>query len=203
MNASTSGALREGAGFERPGEASQMVFRALLDAFAQPGHIREVPARAGWPAGIAPAAAAVMLAMLDADTRLWLHAGVSGNGEIAQFLRFHTGCRIVTRPAEADFGYVDHPGALPDLEEFAQGSERHPERSSTLVVRVAALEGHEWRLTGPGIEREVALAAAIPGARFLAQWQAQQRRFPVGVDLVLARGKSLAALPRTTRIEPA
>lgn len=203
MNAPAAGAPREGAGFDRPGEASQAVFRALLDAFAQPGCIRELPVRAGWPAGIAPAAAAVLLAMLDADTRLWLHAGVSGGGEIAQFLRFHTGCRIVMRPAEADFGYVDDPGALPGLEELAQGTERHPERSSTLVVRVTALEGDAWRLTGPGIEREAALAAAIPGARFLAQWQAQQRRFPVGVDLVLAREKSVAALPRTTRIEAA
>jgi alpha-D-ribose 1-methylphosphonate 5-triphosphate synthase subunit PhnH len=189
-----------GAAFDHPGEASQSIFRAALEALSRPGTAVTAAHTAQWPRGMGQAAGAVLLALLDQDTRLWISTSANA-GVIASYLRFHTGCTIVDSPAEADFAFVDDPVRLPALIDFPAGSETYPDRSATVVVEVAAIDGRGWVLTGPGIEHRACMAVAIPGPRFMAQWRAQRRRFPCGVDMVLACGERFAALPRTTTIE--
>jgi alpha-D-ribose 1-methylphosphonate 5-triphosphate synthase subunit PhnH len=188
-----------GAGFERPGEASQVVFRATLEAMAHPGKVMSVAQRAELPPGLGAAAGSVLLALLDHDTRLWTPASPHA-GSIGAYLRFHTGCALAAFSDEAEFAFIGEPGALPSLGDFAPGTGAYPDRSTTAVVEVPALEGREWVLRGPGIEDHVRMAAAIPGPRFLAQWRAQRGRFPCGVDLLLTCGGRVAGLPRTVNI---
>lgn len=198
MNA-TLDMSRIGAGFTRPGQAGQSVFRAALQAFSRPGTVAVAGHAAQWPHGVGQAAGAVLLSLLDHDTRLWV-APSANAAVIGSYFRFHTGCLCAGSPGEADFAFVDHPERLPDLGAFAAGTEPHPDRSTTIVLEVAAIEGNGWILTGPGIEHHARMARAVPGARFIEQWSEQRRRFPCGVDVILTREDTLAALPRTTSI---
>lgn len=186
-------------GFTDPVFAPQAVFRRCLERMSHPGSVGRVDADAVFPAGVHPAAGAVLLALLDPDTRLWLSPGVA---HAATYFRFHTGCPLVPDHAQADFCLVSSAAELPPLEQFAQGSEDYPDRSATLVLQLEGLEeGTGWVLTGPGIRNEARLDARGLAPGFLERWAANRRRFPCGVDLFLASGASLAALPRTTRVE--
>ncbi len=82
------------------------------------------------------------------------------------------------------------------------GTDEEPESSATLILQVAALgEGRRLVLSGPGLEGEAALFVAGLPDGFVAEWAANRRRFPRGVDVILCAGDQLAALPRTVGIE--
>lgn len=201
MSAAMHDLAAVGAGFAEPAMASQAVFRHSLSALSRPGTILAMTSDAQAPAGVAPAANALLLALLDQDTRVWLSPALAG-GPAGAYLRFHTGCSIANEPAAADFALVANAAELPALETFAQGSDERPDLSTTLVVQVEALSSSEgWRLTGPGIRSSARLAARGLGSEFVAQWAGNRKRFPRGVDLFLACGSVLCALPRTTLIE--
>lgn len=190
-----------GAGFADPVFDSQRAYRDCLATLSRPGTLACVATPEDVVRGLWPAAGALLLALLDQDTRLWLSPSLA-NGRVESSLRFHTGCAMVASPGAADFALVAAPHELPALEAFAAGTDEHPERSTTLVLQVPALstEGG-WRLTGPGIQAQAQVRAEGLGAAFLAQWEANRQRFPRGIDLFLSSGDRLCGLPRTTRIE--
>lgn len=189
-----------GAAFGDPPLASQAAFRAALEALARPGRIQRVVSDAQHPGGAASSAAALALALLDPDCTLWLAPRLA-QGSAAAWLRFHTGCRIVSELREAQFLWSD-ADQLPPLETLPQGSEFEPESAATCLVQVDALErGAGWQLSGPGIERTERLTAHGLSAAFVAQWRANHASFPRGVDLLLCAGEYVAGLPRTTAIE--
>ncbi len=194
-----------GAGFSDASFGSQSVFRSCLDAIARPGTIVEVEADAEVPPGVHPAAYALLLALLDQDTRLWVAPDFGPNAEdeaIRGFLRFHTGCELVDAPERADFALAQAGRDFPALGQFATGSEDYPDRSATLIVQTDFLrDGPGWSLTGPGIRDHAGLEVGGLDAGFLAQWALNHKLFPRGVDLFIACGHRLAGLPRTTRIE--
>jgi alpha-D-ribose 1-methylphosphonate 5-triphosphate synthase subunit PhnH len=193
--------LRIAPGFGDAALDSQRVFRAVLRALAQPGQLQDLSGAVTPPPGCGAAAAAVLLALLDPDCALWLAPTLRATSAAA-WLRFHTGCRVVAAPGQADFVWAAHPDELPRLDALAQGSEFDPETAATCVLEVPQLRaGAGWTLRGPGIRDAQRLAADALGADFVSQWQANHARFPRGVDLLLARGTSLAGLARTTCIE--
>lgn len=205
MNAPTDPLAALGPGLSDPVFDAQAVFRAALDALAHPGRIVNLTEPASIPAprapattAITPAAAALALALLDADTRVWIDAPLDGEA-LRAWLRFHTGCVFVSRPDQADFALLGSLAAAGDLDAFAAGDDEHPDRSTTLIVQVASLEARgpgAMRLRGPGIRSSATLAAAGADPGFVARWQARRALFPRGNDLFLARGARLAALPR-------
>jgi len=175
---------------------SQRVFRAVMSAMARPGLIVEVDAGFAPPAPLNAAAAAVLLTLADFETTVWAD---TGSTDAAQFLRFHTGARLIDDPAAATFALLTDPQAAPALETFAQGTPDYPDRSATLIMQVEAF-GQDWRLTGPGIDGETRFSAGpLPGA-FVSQWRGNHARFPQGVDIVFASSGQIAALPRSTEI---
>lgn len=190
-------------GFGSPDLDSQTVFRACLDAMSSPGRVMlldgallEAP-----PGGVCPAAASVLLALLDQDTTLWLGDSMR-TGDIGAYLRFHTGCAIATSAGAADFVLCAAQDAG-DLSCFRQGTDAFPDRSATIVMQCERLSNDRgWRLTGPGIREHAMLHAGGVAPDFPQQWAHNRKRFPCGVDLFLASGLSMAALPRTTRLEP-
>ena len=189
-----------GPGFTDPTLASQAVFRAALNAFARPGRIQRVASDAQHPSGTAPAAAALLLALLDPDCTLWLAPRLA-HGAAAAWLRFHTCCRIVSEVREAQFLWSD-ADQMPPLEQLPTGSEFEPESAAICLVQVQALEDTAgWRLHGPGIERTQPLAVGGLGEAFVTQWRANHAAFPRGVDLLLCADERVAGLPRTTAIE--
>jgi alpha-D-ribose 1-methylphosphonate 5-triphosphate synthase subunit PhnH len=180
---------------------SQRVFRAVLEAMSHPGRIVSLPRPVETPPPLNAATAAFCLALLDAETPLWLDA-LAGRPEVEDYLRFHCGCPIEPEPARSRFAVVVDPGRMPRLEAFDPGSEEFPDRSATLVVEVEALlPGEGKRLTGPGIDGHTRLLASGMPAAFWGDLERNHSIFPRGVDVVLTAGQSIAGLPRTTRVE--
>lgn len=191
-----------GAGFETPSFDSQRVFRLALQAMARPGTLHTIDAPAQWPASLPPAAGAVLLALLDQDTRVWLSR--SAGEEAREFLRFHTGCVIADSPAQSDFAYVISPTELPAWTSFACGTDECPHRSTTVMVQLASLQrGFEWTCSGPGVDNAGLTRITLEGmARdFGDAWNAQRRMFPRGVDTYFIAGDQLLGLPRTINLQ--
>ncbi|CAA7616883.1 phosphonate C-P lyase system protein PhnH [Magnetospirillum sp. UT-4] len=188
-------------GFADPVLDSQRVFRAVLEATARPGTLVELPLHLEPPAPLDAATAAVMLALADYETPLWLD-GTAATDAVAEYLRFHCGCPLVSDPAAAAFALIADASIMPPLAAFHAGSDEYPDRSTTLVIQVATLTaGEPVELSGPGIRDSARLAAGAFPPDFPRWVAANHELFPRGVDLVLASGRSLAALPRSTRLE--
>lgn len=189
-----------GAGFADPVLESQAAFRGCLAALATPGTVVSLGNGLESLPGLHAASSALLLALLDQETRLWLSPGVATSA-VASSLKFHTGCSMAATPDEADFALVAGAGELPPLEAFSAGSQEYPERSATIVLQVPAILPSGWRLTGPGVRNESRISVPSLDDGFLQQWERNIARFPRGVDLYLSCGERLCGLPRTTRIE--
>jgi alpha-D-ribose 1-methylphosphonate 5-triphosphate synthase subunit PhnH len=184
-------------GFADPVLDAQAAFRALLDAMARPGRVATLPAFPEPPAGLAPAAAAVALALCDADTPVWLDEAAA---PAAAWLRFHGGCRIVPDAALAAFVFaMRHAPAMATLD---AGQDPYPDRAATLVLAVAGFgTGSALRLSGPGIPGTASVRVEGLAEDFLAERAANHAKFPRGVDCILVAGQQAMCLPRTTRLE--
>jgi alpha-D-ribose 1-methylphosphonate 5-triphosphate synthase subunit PhnH len=60
--------------------------------------------------------------------------------------------------------------------------------------------GAPVRLSGPGIRETAVIAPQGLRACFWDEVRENAARFPLGVDLILAAGERIAALPRTTHV---
>ncbi len=208
-----------GAGFSDLSLGSQTVFRAALQALSHPGRPVEVVHDARVPLRGHAASAALLLALMDAGSRLWLSPSLAG-GNTAAWLRFHTGCSLVDEHAQAHFAWAADPGEMPSLERFAQGSARYPDRSATCLIDVqsllaslprvpalvdAAEKSTGFILRGPGIRDQVRLRVGglsrKMATRFARARTDTNASFPCGVDIFLATARQIVGLPRTTRIE--
>lgn len=181
--------------FADPVRDSQACFRAVLEAISRPGRVQRLLPGLTPPPGLAPATAAVLLTLADAETPLHHDTGEAAEA----WLRFHCGSPTAP-PAEAAF--VVATGTPPALAALDAGTDEEPEHGATLIIQVESLaEGQGWSLSGPGIETRHRLTVTGLPAGFLADWRAQRGLFPRGVDVLLCAGQDIAALPRTTVIE--
>lgn len=188
-------------GFADPVFDSQAVFRAVMDAMARPGRIVTLPPLAGAPAPLSPKLAAIALTLCDNDTPTWLDPTLATARPVRDWLGFHAGVPLAQVPAEAHFALVANTAELIAIDNFAQGSQEYPDRSTTLVLDVGTLTGgRTLKLQGPGIDGFATLAPGALPRHFVEQWKGNNQRFPRGVDLVLAGAEGIACLPRTTRI---
>lgn len=186
-------------GFDDPVLDSQATFRAAMSALARPGRVEPIAARLAPPAPLSPEAAALVLALCDYETPLWLDAALARVPDVGAFLRFHTGAPIVEAPAEARFALIAEPVEMPDFQDFAQGSPEFPDASATLVVQVEAFAGG-LLLEGPGIRGRAAFGATPLPAGFIDRMAANRAGFPLGVDLLLAGAGGVAGLPRSVTV---
>lgn len=191
------------AGFDHEAFGSQAVFRTALQALSHPARPIDMPMGAAAPSHGHMAAAVLLLGLLDADTSLWLSASLA-DSDAAAWLRFHTGCTLVSDPAKAQFCWFAHGDACPSLAELSQGSDIWPDQSATCVIEVQRMLGEApgWTLQGPGIPGERQLKVQGLPVGFEAQWQDNHARFPRGVDVFLASPTQIAGLPRTTSLQP-
>ena len=193
-----------GAGFSNEAFGSQAVFRAVLQALSHPGRTVAVEHDAQAPAVGHAASAAVLLALLDSDCTLWLSPRLA-NSDAGAWLRFHTGCTVVTDPVQARFVWVAQGDEWPALGSLALGTDVYPDQSATCVVdvpRATATKAdaiNAWQLRGPGIQEMAALQVDGLPEDFETHWAANHAVFPRGVDLLLATPDHIVGLPRTTR----
>jgi len=180
---------------------SQRIFRGVLDAMSSPGRVVTVAPKDPPLPPLNAGSLAICLALVDLETPMWLDAAAR-TAEVMAHLRFHCGCRIVDEPAQARFALVADAMEMPALDRFDAGSDEYPDRSATVIVQTRTLTtGAGRRLAGPGIESEAWLEAGGLAAGFWPDFRANRERFPRGVDVLLTSGGSVAALPRTTRVE--
>ena len=74
------------AGFDHEAFGSQAVFRVALDALSHPGRVFDMPLVSARPHQGHRAAAALLLGLLDADTKAWLSPTLA-NSEAPAWLR--------------------------------------------------------------------------------------------------------------------
>ena len=182
-------------GFADPVAGAQACFRAVLDAMSRPGTVRAAGVGLAPPAPLAPATAAVLLTLVDADTPLFLPLALS---PAADWVVFHCGTAMAAEDA-ARFIVAER---LPDLGALSAGTDDGPEDSATVILQVPGLDGPPiFRLSGPGIETVATLPGCGLPADFPARWARNRALFPRGVDLILCAGERLAALPRGVSVE--
>ena len=179
---------------------SQRIFRSVMDALARPAEPR---ALTGCPAachGLSPEAAAILLTLADYDTPVWLDPRLAADHEIAAYLRFHTGARIITDPATATFAVITDVAAMPALETFTQGTPEDPDRSTTLIVQADEISATGPLFHGPGLPAPVRFSFSPCPVAFASQWLLNTSRFPLGIDLVVVAPGQVAAMPRSLRL---
>jgi len=187
-------------GFRDPVRDSQSVFRIALDAMARPGRILAVETSLVPPSPLTAPMGALLLTLCDFETPVWLDPPLAEAAGVAEFLRFHTGARVVTGPTEGAFAAISIPEAMPPLSMFALGTLEYPDRSTTLLVGVRELRAGGWTLSGPGIPGQTRFSAQPVPLDFTEQLCANRARFPRGVDIFLVSDTGVAALPRSVSV---
>lgn len=184
-------------GFADPVADAQTCFRAVLDAMSCPGRVLRAGAGLGAPAPLDRSTGAVLLTLCDAETPLWLDADA---GRARDWVAFHCGSPAARRKAAS----IAVGLAWPGLDGLGTGTDEAPEAGATLILQVSGFgRGTGFWLSGPGLLAPALLQVDGLPAGFSAAWAANHGLFPRGVDLILCAGDSLAALPRTTRVEAA
>jgi len=187
-------------GFAEPVFQAQSVFKAMMDAMARPGSIQTLSPDAAPPAPLGAAAGAIALTLCDHDTSVWLSPALNKSA-VPGWLSFHTGAAVTTEKAEARFAFVDSGMAVSSFGLFAPGTQEYPDRSTTVVIEIASLEGgRTLALMGPGIQTVTEIAPSGLPETFIRLWNENRALFPRGIDIVLTAGSSFLCLPRTTKI---
>ncbi|ANL32333.1 phosphonate C-P lyase system protein PhnH [Rhizobium phaseoli] len=187
-------------GFAEPVFHPQSVFKMLMDGMARPGTIQTVQPDTAPPAPLGIAAGAIALTLCDHDTSVWLSQRLAKSAA-PEWLGFHTGAPLTTEKAEARFAFTEAGTALCPFGLFAAGTQEYPDRSTTLIIELAELEGgRRLALTGPGIQTVAEIAPVGLPETFLRLWTENRALFPRGIDIVLTSGKRFVCLPRTTKI---
>jgi alpha-D-ribose 1-methylphosphonate 5-triphosphate synthase subunit PhnH len=190
-----------GSGFADPVMAAQAAFRAILQATSRPGTVCRIGAEVAAPSPLSPAAAAIALTLCDQDAPVWLDAPLRTSQDVATWLRFHCGARIVENPAAASFAFAADAAVLPPFDSFDLGSDDYPDRSTTIVLSCGSFAtGPELTLEGPGIKTRQSLRAAPLPDDIAARLTFNRSLFPRGIDLILASAGEIAALPRSVRL---
>lgn len=190
------------AGLADPVFDAQRVFRAVLDAMARPGRIVELPAVAQSVGGCPAEPLAVLLALADNTTPVWLPAPLRG-GELGTHLAFHAAAGLTETPARAAFAVLDATATAEDVDGFAIGTPEYPDRSTTVILPCETLDnaGGGWRLAGPGIETTSSLRAAPVPSALERALRRNAALFPLGLDVILTAPGRVASIPRSTGLE--
>lgn len=181
-------------GFANPPIDAARAFRAALNAMSRPGVIETVTGAVP-PAPLSVAAGVLILTLADGTTPLHL-AGAHDCAAVRDWITFQTGAHLVAAE-EASFALGTWQ-ALHPISRFAIGTPDYPDRSATLIVEMADLAATGARLTGPGIRDAARLSLPETGV-----FVANRARYPLGFDTFLTAGATLAALPRSTKVEAA
>ncbi len=179
---------------------TQAIFKEAMMAIARPGQLRQIPIVAA-PAELPTGLAALALALCDFETPVWLDSHLASSPAVTDWLRFHTGAPITPNPSDAVFAFAISSDLVPELSDFAQGTDENPDRSTTLVMGVDNLSnGPGWTLAGPGVNGVEQLKTSPLRSGFMAERAVLSKQFPRGMDVFFVAGTTLAALPRSTQI---
>ncbi len=190
-----------GRGFRDPVLGAQAIFRATLKAMSRPGLIVAIP-EVGvlGPSALSSDVLAILLALCDQDTPVWLDADLRAGG-VDRWLSFHANCPMAATPGEAAFAVLRRSSGNPSLADFALGDARYPDRSTTVLVLADSFSGGpSLTLQGPGIENSLRIAPAGVPDGFVEQAQLNHALYPRGLDFLMISSHAMSGLPRSTII---
>lgn len=189
------------AGLAEPVYDSQALFRTVLNAFSRPGRVATVTTDIEPPQPLHTASAAIALSLFDLSTPYWIDPAIAEN-EAIDYIGFHSGARQTETPVRAVFAILRGTGNAIAWDAFSIGTPDYPDRSTTLIVQVDALqEDGPVKLTGPGIRTEHRVCVDGIDDGFWAARQENAQLYPLGTDIILVADTRLICLPRTTRVE--
>ena len=187
-------------GLKDPVFDSQRIFRRLVRALSLPGTVVTIDG-IDLPAfeGVMPASAAILMALADMETAVWIEDGLCPPG-LSDYLRFHTGAPAAKQRKQAVFALIDGGSGGSAFDGFNPGTDEYPDRSATVIVQVEAFGTGEAKIIdGPGIKEPREISVRGLPAGFWPQWTANQGKYPRGVDLFLVSGRDVLGLPRSVR----
>ena len=188
-------------GFSQPVHQSQLAFHAAMMALARPGLPQALAPAAEPPAPMSAGVAGLAMALCDFETSIWLDRAFTQASDIADYLRFHTGARIVASPSEASFALIGAPGPMPRFDQFARGTLDYPDRSTTLILQLdRVMNEGRFALEGPGIEGRNTFDASPLPADFHERMKENRALFPRGVDILMIAGDAVIGLPRSSTL---
>ena len=163
---------------------SQRIFKKLMDGMARPGTPQTIETAVAPPLPLAPATGAVLLALCDHDTPVWL-SGALRKTTVPGWIGFHTGAVPTEEKSAAHFAVIEAGSAIASFGLFAQGSQEYPDRSTTLIIELPDLDGgRELLLSGPGIRHvNIISPTGLPDI-FPRLWAENNAIFPRGVDVI-------------------
>ena len=191
--------------FENTERDSQIIFRQVLNSFSRPAVPFEISPRVkSSKTDSARVGTSLLLALMDTGSSLHLLLKEHDNN-LADFLKFHTGCRIASGPEQANYIWVQSSERLPSLMECALGSAEFPEASSTLIIdvegfKIDANSSNHSPWTGPGINGELYIEIMGLNDQFWSDRKNIRPLFPCGVDVIFCSPTHIVSLPRSTRI---
>jgi alpha-D-ribose 1-methylphosphonate 5-triphosphate synthase subunit PhnH len=189
-------------GLPDPVSDSQQVFRAVLDALSRPGSLQSLSVLPPAPPPLAAATGALLLALADADTPLWLAPSVD-SPEVRAWVTFHCGAPWAETPAQATYAVFSVHDPLPALAAFGLGTAEAPQLSTTILmqgVHFGDAAFAPWSLRGPGIADRTPLCASPLPAGFADLWAENSTSYPQGIDALLLGENTLCGLSRTTAL---
>ncbi|KKJ76742.1 hypothetical protein WH95_11450 [Kiloniella litopenaei] len=188
-------------GFHNPVFDATAVFRAVLDAMSHPGTVIETPLTCESPNKLNSSAASILLAITDMDTAVWLSPETDCS-DVADYLRFHTGCSLTKNTSNCDFAVIDGR-EYPDLvANLPIGTAEYPDRSATLIIAVDHFNAEQKAvLSGPGIKTTIDLSPSPLNSKFWGWMKESRHSFPCGVDIIFASPTHICALPRSSEMD--
>lgn len=187
--------------FPNPVLDAQSAFRSIMEAMARPGIVKPFGCDLSPPEPLSAGMAAVALTLFDYDTPIYLDEPFAGHASVTEWLRFHTGARIVEAPERAAFALIGRGRPLQSIDSFNLGDAEYPDQSATIVIDVGGFDGaQKLRLSGPGVSGARVLAPDPLPDGFLDQRALNDALFPRGVDFLFVSPAAVAAVPRSSRV---
>jgi alpha-D-ribose 1-methylphosphonate 5-triphosphate synthase subunit PhnH len=188
-------------GFVEVGQASQDIFRGILEASSQPGRIVVLRDYLSHTPYSNYAALQILMAILDSETTLFAGTSFQERG-FTDYLRFHTASRPMDAKEDAMFVWLGADESV-DLKHLLLGTNEYPEQGATLIIDVPYLKVGmgEITLTGPGIQHPILMDRQGLPLSFWEQRRELQNYFPRGIDLFLCSGNQVLGIPRSTKVE--
>lgn len=180
----------------------QRVFRALLEAMANPGRMCDIAAEAGRFVGDEGGLLAIGCTLLDNEETMY----VEKNRQLAETLHSLTLCREDALES-ADFIFLSSELNRGSIEQIFQrakhGTYADPQTSATVILYTPDLEGEVvMTLSGPGVDGERSIWTTAYVKTVAVCLNSLALEYPLGIDLLFcdAKGRVLA-VPRLMKVQ--
>lgn len=180
----------------------QKVFRAVLNALANPGITQDIREQAGKFGGEYKALVALGAMLLDNEEKMY----VEKNRELSMELHNLTLCRE-SELGRADYVFLSSELNYGSMEQILKNSKHgtyaDPHDSVTILILCHSLDGDEdICLEGPGINKELTRKVYPYIKKVIEIRDSLDIEYPLGVDLIFTDGAgNLMGVPRLVKIK--